>query len=359
MKYEYWFASIKNLSGRKKLQLHNKYKSAKALYYIEETELKRCGFLEINDIERIKSSVKNWDLEERYDRFCERGCQLILAFQAHYPKRLKETYNHPYALFVKGGIPAADRPAIAIVGARRCTPYGEQMAREIAGQLAELGIDIISGMALGIDGAAARGALDSNGLSYAVLGCGADICYPREHLGLYLDLQKSGGIISEQPVGEPPLKQYFPARNRIISALSDLVIVVEARERSGSLITVDFALEQGKEVYAVPGPINSELSKGCNSLLKQGAGVFISVEELLSEFEINYERNVKKTIKSKIKLESVEKLVYSCLDLFPKNMETIIRETKVPAAALMGVLVSLELRGIVEEISKNHYIKKK
>ncbi|MGL6202323.1 MAG: DNA-processing protein DprA [Lachnospiraceae bacterium] len=358
MKFEYWLASIRKLSVHKKRQLRKMYKSAEELYYIEETELDKILFLTDQDRKRIIDSKRNWNLEE-YDRLLEKNITLVLYQDSAYPEKLKNISAPPYALYICGQLPDPKRFAVGIVGARVCSHYGQAMAKEIAGQLAAVDVDIISGLAKGIDGAAGRGALDAGGRTYAVLGSGVDVCYPREHIGLYTEVREKGGIISEQPPGSAPLPVYFPARNRIISGLSDVVIVIEAKEKSGSLITADMAMEQGKDVYALPGPVTSALSTGCNALIKQGAGIFLSVEDFIEDVKLIYERNVKIPTKNKIKLESTENLVYSCLDLFPKSLSVILQETKLSITVLMNILVTLELRGYIEEISKNYYVKKR
>ena len=221
-----------------------------------------------------------------------------------------------------------------------------------------MGGQIISGMARGIDGAAGRGAINADGCTYAVLGSGVDVCYPRENRGLYVDIQKSGGILSEQLPGSPPLQGNFPRRNRIISALSELVLVMEAREKSGSLITADFALEQGKEVYALPGSVTSPLRRGCNALIRQGAGILISAEAYVVELKTmgNLRKNfAKRSDKNKKMLESTENILYSCLGLYPRDISSLLEETALAPAALMELLVSLQLKGYVKEISKGHY----
>ena len=237
------------------------------------------------------------------------------------------------------------------------------MALSFGEELAKNGFIIVSGMAKGVDGIAHRGALNGGGLTYAVLGCGPDICYPRENKGLYRDILKKGGILSEYPPGTMPLPIHFPARNRIISGLSDIVLVIEARERSGSLITADMALEQGRDVYALPGPVTSELSRGCNCLIKQGAEVLLSPDELLRESgiwqRISKSDNSKNSLKNKIMLESTENLVYSKLDLYPKSKEKILQETGLGAAEVIRALVALELKGYIHEISKNYYVRHK
>lgn len=230
------------------------------------------------------------------------------------------------------------------------------MAKKFAKGLAQAGIQIISGMARGIDSYAQRGTLEAGGESYAVLGCGVDVCYPRDAIGLYMDLQENGGVISEFPIGTKPLPQHFPARNRIISGLADAVLVIEAKEKSGSLITADMALEQGKDVYALPGPINSELSKGCNVLIKQGAGVLLSPEELLEDWGFYGGKNQQKNNLMKFPLESEENIVYSCLGFYPKNLEQLLNMTSYSVSELLNILTGLELKGYIKEISKNNYV---
>ena len=189
-----------------------------------------------------------------------------------YPEKLKVLESPPAGLYVLGKLPDPDRKTAAIVGARSCSVYGRRQARFFARALSARGIQIVSGLASGIDRAAHEGALEGGTQTFAVLGCGADVCYPRENFGIYRQIaQGGGGILSEFEPGSRPLGWHFPRRNRIISGLADLVLVVEARARSGALITADCALEQGKTVYAVPGRLEDPLSEGCNRLIFQGA----------------------------------------------------------------------------------------
>ena len=357
MKYEYWFANLK-LRGKRKLEIRQVIKSAEELYYIEETALK-CYLEDENEREMILDSIKTWKLEEEYQKLEQKGAWFVTMQEPSYPERLRNISSPPYALFVKGKLPREDMKTVAIVGARECTPYGEIMAREFAKKLAQEGVQIISGMARGVDSAGQGGALEVGGVSFGVLGCGVDICYPREKIGLYMDLQEHGGVISEFPLGTKPLPQYFPARNRIISGLADTILVMEAKEKSGSLITADMALEQGKDVYALPGPVNSRLSKGCNYLIKQGAGIILSPEELLADLGIYQDSKKENTEQIKLLLESTEKLVYSCLDLQPRNLECLFNMTKISVVELTDILMRLQLRGIVKEIAKNYYVRTK
>ncbi len=360
MKYEFWMAGIQGVAAYKKIRLRERMKTAEAIYYIEETQLRKFRFLNENECDKIMQAGKNRQFQADYEKMIEQDIRFVPFFSEEYPDSLKEIHDCPYALYVKGSLPGKKTRKAAIIGARRCTPYGEKYAVEFARTLAACGVEIVSGMARGIDGMGHRGALLSGGRTYAVLGSGTDVCYPREHIGLYVDiLEQGGGILSEQPPGTAPFSRNFPARNRIISGLSDAVLVMEARRKSGSLITVDLALEQGKDIYALPGPVNSTLSDGCNRLIRQGAGILLSPETLLEEWGIEKKEapgEAEEKNKNEKKLESAEKLVYSCLDLYPKNLQQLVSETKLNMKEVLESLVSLELQGYVREISKNYYI---
>lgn len=357
MVYEYWLASIKPLQPKKKRMLRENLGSGRTVYYIEETKLHFQEYLNAKDVETIRKAQGDKKIEERWARLKEENIRFIPYFSREYPEKLKHIPNPPYALYVKGSLPKEDSPSAAIVGARRCTPYGEQMALAYGEKLAKAGVQVISGMARGIDGAGQRGALNGRGRTYGILGCGVDVCYPREHIGLYMDLQENGGLISEQIPGQPPLPAYFPERNRIISGLSDVVLIIEAKERSGSLITADMALEQGKDVYALPGPVTSPASQGCHRLIKQGAGILLSPEDLLMELEISNMNPGQNSDENKKMLESPENMVYSCLGLFPKSIGQLLEETGLCPKELLERLITLELEGYIKEVSKNYYIR--
>ena len=207
----------------------------------------------------------------------------ITKEDASYPRRLRQIADPPKYLYVRGKLPEEDKPSVAIIGARDCSEYGKLVAGRLGTKMGEAGVQVISGMARGIDGIGQQAALDAGGSSFGVLGCGVDICYPKQNHRLYENLCERGGVLSEYVPGTPPKPQHFPPRNRIVSALADAVIVVEARVKSGTLITVDMALEQGREVYVVPGRITDSLSAGCNRLMKMGAGILLDAEEFLEE----------------------------------------------------------------------------
>lgn len=356
MIYEYWLAAVSGVPSGRKRQLRELAGNAEAAYYMEEKELRASGLLKEREIQAFLLAKKN-PFREEYERMRKQEIHFVPYFAGEYPKRLCCIQNPPYAIYVKGALPEEGQVSAAIVGARKCTPYGEQMSLAYGEAFARAGVQVISGMARGIDGAGQRGALNGGGKSFGILGCGADICYPREHFGLYMDLQQSGGIISEQLPGTKPFPGFFPARNRIISALSDVVLVMEAREKSGSLITADMALEQGKDVYALPGPATSPLSQGCHHLIREGAGILVSPEVLLEEMSLCSEKVGQIINKNEKMLETTENLVYSCLDFTPRGVNGLSERTGLPARKVLELLISLELKGMVKEISKNYYIR--
>lgn len=283
--------------------------------------------------------------------------QCICKTDPAYPARLRLYPGMPGQLHVIGRLPDGKRPTVAIVGARQSTAYGNEAARYFAGELAKAGVQVISGMAWGIDGMAHMGALEAGGDTFAVLGCGVDVCYPKGHHRLYERIISCGGVLSEQPNGREPMPGFFPARNRIISALSDLVLVVEAREKSGALITADFALEQGKDVYAVPGRIGDPLSLGCLNLIKQGAGLADSPETLLHALGISCIRGTDEETLTKILLAKDENIVYSWIRLQPVSLEQLVFKTGFPVHKVLSILVGLELKGCIREVRKNEYIR--
>ena len=288
----------------------------------------------------------------------EERIRQISSKSAEYPQKLNNYPKMPEILFVKGNLPDAKKPTAAIVGARACSPYGRIQAFRYAKILSSAGVQIISGMAYGVDAEAHKGALEGGTPTYAVLAGGVDICYPSGNRPLYARiLRENGGILSEQPPGMRARNYFFPARNRIISGLADLVLIVEAREKSGSLITAQWALDQGKIVYAVPGPVNEALSMGCHKLIYDGAGIAYSPEILLRELGLNCENKVKSPEKNDLGLASDLKLVYSCLDLRPKSTDFLIQKTGLPPEKIGSLLLELELSGLVREIGRHYYIK--
>lgn len=226
--------------------------------------------------------------KREYEKLQTKGILFYPEYHPHYPVKLLSIPARPFGIFVKGKLPDVRQRSLAIVGARDCSEYGQYVARHFAEKMAQNGVAVISGLARGIDGIAQRAAMEAGGESFGVLGCGADICYPKSNEKLYRMCMERGGILSTYLPGTPPTPNLFPPRNRIISGLSDGILIIEAREKSGTIITADLALEQGKDVFVIPGRVTDRLSDGCNSLIRQGASLIQSPEQLLEELNIGY-----------------------------------------------------------------------
>ena len=315
--------------------------------------------MEEKRVVKITESKKR-DCDAAYESITERGISFLSREDQQFPQCLTTIPDAPYSLYVKGKMPAEwNRKTVAIVGARRCSAYGRSVAEKIAGRLAATGAWVVSGMASGIDGSGHTGALSKNGYTCAVLGCGVDICYPKSNVRIYQEiLEKNGAVISEYPPGTSPSAPLFPARNRIIAGLADVVVIVEAKIKSGSLITADYALEQGKDIYAVPGRMYDALSEGCNNLIRQGAGIISDIDEFLEELELQGEINTGEENLKNLLLEKDERLVYSCLSLRPKNVGELLEKTGILVPEMMDILARLLQKGFITETVKNYYIRK-
>lgn len=356
--YRLWFANIPGVGACKKQIVLETCASAKELYGLSDAAIRRIPGLGEENAERIIASRRDWKLEAEWSRFQESGAGFVTIEEEAYPKRLRNIARPPYGIYYLGSLPGQERTAVAIVGARGRSAYGSQVARRLAEALAGAGVDIISGMARGIDADGHMGALAADGRTYAVLGCGVDVCYPKENRYLYEHIPGKGGILSEYPMLTEPRQSLFPQRNRIIAGLSDYTVVIEARERSGSLITADYALEQGREVYALPGRITDELSGGCNRLIRQGAGVLVSVEDFLRELSLDAARTCVQMDFRKNLLEKDERLVYSLFDFAPLGIGTLVTKSGFGLSELLDILERLERKGFIEETITNYYIKK-
>ncbi|MDY3250418.1 MAG: DNA-processing protein DprA [Candidatus Choladocola sp.] len=317
------------------------------------------------ELEHLKERGCRWiEKVQRYRKDCtpektvhmrrEKGIRFISHDDGNYPDRLRRLPDHPYGLFYRGKLPPEESRAVAVVGARMCTRCGKETAERMGGGIALAGGAVISGAAYGVDGAAQWAALEKHGYSCAVLGCGVDRCYPASNAALFHRLEAEGGIVSEFPPGTEPRRHHFPMRNRIISGLSDVVAVVEARSRSGSLITAEFGAEQGKRVMAVPGRPGDELSEGCNELIAQGAEIILSVESFVKTVFPDYRKKQKKLSEDLI-LAPSEKLVYSSLGLHSKSIWELEECTALSLAEMSECLMSLELKGLIRETERNCY----
>lgn len=282
--------------------------------------------------------------------------KIIRIEDEEYPEKLRNIKEPPKELYVRGNLPDPKKKAVAIVGARNSSDYGSTLAKTLGKVLSINGVEIISGLALGIDTMGHIGALEVNNKTYAVLGCGVDICYPAYNRNVYDKIiECGGGIISELSNGTLPLPFNFPRRNRIISALSDVIIVVEARENSGSLITSDYALEQGKTIFACPGRVGDLLSKGTNNLIKEGAYILTSVDDVLEHLGLVVDGMIPKKEIDLSTLDYYEKMIYDLLENDILHIDEIVEKTKMPIEKCINVLMSLELNGLVEMTICNYY----
>jgi DNA processing protein len=310
------------------------------------------------DLETIINR-KDMDLLRKNMEYLKKhGIEFVTMLDDSYPDKLRNIYDPPFLLYYKGNPLSYNKKIISVVGARECSIYGRETAKYLAAVLAKEDIIIISGMARGIDSYAHMGALSSEGITHGIMGCGIDICYPAENIKLYMDIQAKGGIISEYGPGIKPLAYHFPMRNRIISALSDGILVIEAREKSGSLITVDMGLDQGKNIYAVPGRITDKLSEGCNNLIKMGAKVVTSPGDILEDL-LEYFNSGDDQLKLTGILDSSEQAIYDILSLSPMHIEDVLSLTGLNRREIMEYLLSMELKDIISQPFKNYYTRRR
>lgn len=280
----------------------------------------------------------------------------LTPLDADYPERLRNIPDPPRTLYVRGSLPPDDRPTVAIIGARSASDYGLQVARSFGRALAMQGIGIISGMAAGIDSAGQWGAIDAEAKTYAVFGCGLNVCYPARNYLLYDKiLEYGGGAISELPLDAPPIGKQFASRNRIIAGLADAVLVLEAREKSGTFITVGDALDQGKQIFALPGRVTDGLSKGCNQLIRQGADILTSPEDVLEYLHLTYHKEQQMLEKDASMLNPKQQRVYAALDVEGKHLDQLIGKLAMSVQELSSILLELEILGFCESPKLGFY----
>jgi len=305
--------------------------------------------------EVCRKTVEPLRIEEDY---CRKGIGYITRLNQSYPKLMLQISNIPCILYYCGDVSLIDKQALAIVGSRRATSYGLRQARLMAGELSKNGLVIVSGMARGIDSAAHQGALEEDGETIAVLGSGVDIPYPRENRSLYTEISKRGLVLSEYPPGTEPLSYNFPIRNRIISGLSLGVFIVEAQAKSGSLITCDCALEQGKEVFALPGPVVSPNSVGPLRLIQQGAKLIIYPQEILEQLGYEYSRCVYDKQKDKRKeVKESEKQIYNNISWEPVNINELLDKNPDDQGKVIRILLELEIKGLIRQLPGKYYVR--
>lgn len=354
--YSFWLSNIEGIGGKTIELLLDYFKQPEYIYKAKKSDFKMLERIREKQIEALLCSRDETRIKKEYEQLEKSQIKFLTWEDAAYPEKLKCIYNPPYSLFWKGQLPKEERITIAIVGARNCSEYGRELAQYFARELSDAGIQVVSGLASGIDGAAHRGASKGNTPTFAILGTGVDICYPREHFSLYMELQRQGGIISEYGMGVGAKAFHFPMRNRIISGLSDGILVVEAKEKSGSLITADLGLEQGKDIFAIPGRVGDIRSEGCNNLIRMGAELVTNPQEMINNFHIQSTIIGKEMKKNNKLLDSKEKIVYAKLSLVPKHLDEILGEAGMLMSEVMGILINLELKGYIKQTTRNYYV---
>lgn len=359
--YDFWTASLQDGYIGNLADIVERAGGSKALYEMSDELMASKLKLSSRMIKHIINRRNTINIESEYDLMKSKDIGFVRYFDSGYPSRLRDIASKPFALFYKGKLPEDAVPSVAVVGARDCSEYGRLMAEYFADRLAKLRINIISGMAYGIDGIAQMSALDAGGKSYAVLGCGVDVIYPRSNRRLYERLiDEGGGVISEYIPSTAATARNFPPRNRIISGLSDMLLVVEAKSKSGTLITADMAMDQGKDVGVVPGRLTDPLSIGCLNLIKQGAMPVVNVEDIAGHLGIR--EGIEKTIaiepEKEMEFSDDEQRVFGCIDYYPRSAEEIARRVSMDIKKVLGVLTLLEIKGAIISAGQTSFVKK-
>lgn len=382
--YAHWLYGINGIGSKTIRHMLAQVKTPEALYRLPKEKIESIlppSGRGAELAERIEVSRQKCDVRAEYLGLGSRGIKFTCLGHQEYPYRLANIPDAPYGIYYRGKLPDQNRPTVAVIGARSCSEYGRRIAKHFGSELAMMGVQVISGMARGIDGIGQKAALEAGGYSLGVLGCGVDICYPEENRDLYDMLCLQGGVCSEYLPGIAPKNSLFPPRNRIISGLSDIVLVIEAKNRSGTLITVDMALEQGKEVYALPGRVSDALSEGCNRLIQQGAGIALSPQEVVKELmskagllqkeRLSYNRktdrkNVTQTndkYKNATLLSDVQLKLMQILEEKPKPVEMIKEQMlfktghDLPISELLNQLIKLCLFGLARQVGNSYFAK--
>ena len=313
--------------------------------------------------EAIASWEKDVDLAAELKRIEQFGCRIVTQDDPEYPELLRQIYDPPILLYVKGELLAKDKNAVALVGSRMTTPYGNEAARKLAYQLAYLGVTVVSGGARGIDSAAHQGALSAKGRTIAVLGTGINLVFPAENADLYNRIIENGALITQFPFNRPGDKQSFPIRNRIVAGMTLGTVVVEANLTSGALITANFANEYGRQVFAVPGRIDSPRSKGCHDLIKKGAKLCEGAEDVLSEFEYLFPSSNKPPSASEtgvlpaIELSQNEQTIYDALSEDETTIDEVIRKSGLPSSTVSVALLALEMKRLIRQLPGKLFVR--
>ncbi|MGD9119023.1 MAG: DNA-processing protein DprA [Dehalococcoidia bacterium] len=353
---KYWvgFSRVPRIGRVKLSRLESQFGSMEEAWRATPDELSRSN-LDKGSVKAIVDWRPKISLDEEMEKLERQGIKAFTFHDKGYPARLREIYDYPPILYVKGSLLPQDEWCLAVVGTRQATVYGRQAAEEIAADLARNKITIVSGLARGIDSIAHRSALEAGGRTIAVFGCGLDVIYPAENASLAERIADNGALISEFPLGTEPRRENFPLRNRIMSGLSLGVLVVEAGDSSGAMITARLALEQNREVFAVPGSILSPSSRGTNNLIQEGAKLIRDYTDILEELNL---RAVAHQIEVKeiIPASDTESLLLKQLSAEPVHIDEVCRASGLPIATVSSTLAMMELKGMVRQVGTMSYI---
>jgi DNA processing protein len=311
--------------------------------------------LDARCVESILAVRDRANLDRHMERVRQRGITLLTWDDENYPRQLKNIHSAPPLLYVQGNLAAQDEIAVAVVGTRRLTVYGRECTMRLAGELARHSITVVSGLAKGVDTMAHRAALEAGGRTLAVLGTGLDVVYPPENARLTEEIVQHGAIISDYPLGTQPEAGNFPPRNRLISGLSLGVLIVEAGDKSGALITCDYALEQGREVFAVPGNITSRMSAGTNRLIQQGAKLVTRVEDIVEELNLGMVAE-QLSMREVLPENDQEAALLRSLTAEPIHVDELVRASGLPVAEVSAALTMMELKGLVRQVGGMNYV---
>ncbi|HXK41833.1 MAG: DNA-processing protein DprA [Anaerolineae bacterium] len=352
----YWlgFNLVRGIGPVRLRALLSAFGDVKTAWEAPEAELRGVG-LDQRTLQNLLQARRQVDLEQLQRKVEAAGVQALTWEEAAYPALLKQLVDAPPVLFVKGELTPSDEWAVALVGTRKPTAYGREAARLLATELARNGVTVVSGLARGIDGIAHQAALDAGGRTLAVLGSGLDEIYPQEHRALAERIAANGALLSDYPLGTRPEATNFPPRNRIISGLSLGVVVVEAGLTSGALITADFAADQGREVFAVPGSILGTSSAGCNRLLRDGAHVVTEVGDILETLSLD-QLAAKQAAREVLPANPTEAKVLAQLSVEPAYVDEVARSAGLPVETVSSTLVMMELKGMVRQVGMLQYV---
>ena len=353
----YWIAfnKVNGIGAARLGALLNECGSIDAAWRASIQQL-QAARLDRRSIENLLQARREIDPQHEWERAQAAGVQVLTWDDPAYPAALREIDGSPPVIYIRGRLTSQDEWAVAIVGTRRASSYGREVTQVLATELARQGVTIVSGLALGIDTVAHRAAIDAGGRTLAVLGSGVDQLYPPQNRGLALAIAEQGALISDYALGARPEATNFPPRNRIISGLSRGVVIVEAGEQSGALITAQFAAEQGKDVFAVPGSILHPGSAGCNTLIQQGATPLLSVDDVLEQLNLT-RLSVQVDARQSVPADPQESSLLSILSTQPCHVDDLMRSAALSTAQIGSLLAIMELKGLVRQVGTMTYVK--